>query len=144
VLEQAMLVSLTDRDGTILFVNDSFWQASGYSREELIGANHRVCNSGHHPREFFEDLWATILGGQTWRGTICNRAKNGSTYWVDTSIVPLNGPSGSDHGQRRESHRLVCVSRRRNAGRNVDGCPVAQRLSIRPAGYDMRSSGTAG
>jgi PAS domain S-box-containing protein len=93
VLEQAMLVSLTDRDGTILFVNDSFCHVSGYSREELIGANHRICNSGHHPREFFEDLWTTILGGQTWHGTICNRAKNGSTYWVDTSIVPLKATS---------------------------------------------------
>jgi PAS domain S-box-containing protein len=93
-LEQAMLVSLTDRDGTILYVNDSFCQVSGYSREELIGANHRISNSGHHPREFFEDLWTTILGGHTWHGTICNRAKNGSTFWVDTSIVPLKGTSG--------------------------------------------------
>lgn len=94
VLEQAMLVSLTDREGTILYVNDNFCTASGFSREELIGANHRICNSGHHPREFFEDLWRTILGGHTWRGTICNRAKNGSTFWVETSIVPLKGLLG--------------------------------------------------
>jgi phosphoserine phosphatase RsbU/P len=95
VLEEAMLLSLTDRDGTILYVNDSFCRASGFSREELIGANHRICSSGHHPPEFFEDLWRTILAGHTWHGTICNRAKDGSTFWVDTSIVPLKGVSGA-------------------------------------------------
>ncbi|PID12621.1 EAL domain-containing protein [Sporosarcina sp. P32b] len=91
-LEQAAIVVITDSKGTIQYANQHFEKISKYSREELIGANQRIVNSGYHDAAFFKEMWATIGTGNTWRGYICNRAKDGSTYWVDTTIVAfLNG-----------------------------------------------------
>ena len=81
------VVAITDRKGTILHVNDRFCEKSGYSADELIGVNHRIVKSGHHTQEFFHQMWSTILDGRVWRGEICNRAKDGSYYWMDTVIV---------------------------------------------------------
>jgi len=93
-IQQHALVSITDRDGVILEINDTFCRISGYTREELVGQNYRVVSSGQHPPEFWNSMWTTISAGGTWQSEVCNRAKNGSFYWVDSVIAPFRGPDG--------------------------------------------------
>lgn len=88
-LDQSALVCATDLEGTLVHVNDRFCERAGYARDELLGRNQRLLNSGTHAASFFAELWATVQSGKSWRGEICNRAKDGTLYWLDTTIVPL-------------------------------------------------------
>ncbi len=93
-LNQHAIASIADIRGNITYINDKFCEISGYEREELIGQNHRVVRSSYHPPEFFEDLWHTIANGRVWKGEICNRRKDGSLYWVSSTIVPFMNEKG--------------------------------------------------
>jgi diguanylate cyclase (GGDEF)-like protein/PAS domain S-box-containing protein len=96
-LDASTIIAITDHQGIIMSINDKFCELSKYNEEELIGQNHRILNSGHHSKGFFRDMWKTIGSGQIWKGEIQNKAKDGSLYWVDTTIVPFLNEKGKPY-----------------------------------------------
>ena len=124
-LDQHALVSVTDADGKIIHVNERFCQVSQYTQEELMGKDHRLLNSGYHPKEYFEDLWQNIIQGRTWKGETRNRAKDGGLFWCETTIVPCVGDDGkpyqfvsirNDITERKQAEEKLKLSEARMRG----------------------------
>jgi len=112
-IDEHAIVSVADSAGRIIQVNEKFCEISGYKREELLGQDHHIVNSGFHTKKFFIDLWTTISSGKKWHGEICNSGKNGVLYWVDSAIVPVLGSDGKI--DRYVSVRINITERRRQA-----------------------------
>ncbi len=135
-LDAHSIVSIASAHGTIIDVNQKFCDISGYSKEELIGHNHRIVKSGHHPHAFFVEMWKTISAGKTWQGEIQNRSKDGKPYWVQSTIAPIMDGHGKPkqyfsvrtdvtqqkqlHAEERRQQRLLNLLRETLQQFNVD------------------------
>ncbi|MFN0010284.1 MAG: PAS domain S-box protein [Phycisphaerales bacterium] len=151
-VDRQSIVSVADATGRIVEVNDTFCRISGYTRAELLGQDHRMLNSGTHPKAFWVEAWKAIAGGTAWRGEVCNRAKDGSLYWVDTIISPFRGPDGkiekyvsirTDITERKRAELALRESERR-IRTIVDAEPECVKI-VGPDGHllEMNAAGLA-
>jgi PAS domain S-box-containing protein len=141
VTDKVAIVAITDLQGTITYANDLFVEVSGYSRGELIGANHRILNSGLHPQVFFEDMFRTISAGKIWRSEIRNRAKGGHFYWVDTHIIPTFDSHGALAGYTAVRFDITKRKQAEEAFRNIS---QMQTAILDHAGYAVIGTRTDG
>ncbi len=141
-LDRSAIVAITDQTGKIIHINDKFCEISKFSRQELIGQNHRIVNSGHHSKDFFVQLWKTISQGKVWEGEVKNRAKNGNFYWVNTTIVPFLNEQGKPYQyvsiryeitQRKEAEEQLRVYADQLEHSNADLAKTMQTVLDREA-----------
>lgn len=118
-LDESSIVAITDRQGKIQYINNKFCEISKFSKEELIGQDHRVINSGHHEKEFWKNMWRTIGSGQVWKGEIKNKAKDGSYYWVDTTIVPILSGNGRPNQYLAVRHEVTALKETQEELKNM-------------------------
>ena len=126
-LDQHAIVSITDADGRITYVNDKFAATSGYAAEELIGRTHRMMKSGLHTPDFYRNMWTTIRAGKVWHGEVCNRTRDGSDFWVDATIVPFLNEQGIS--ERYISIHTDITRRKHNEVELLEAKNVAERAT---------------
>lgn len=140
-LDRHAIVSMTAADGTICFANDRFCEVTGFTRAELVGANHRLLKSDVHPPELFADLWATISRGCSWRGQLCNRAKDGSLHWLDTTILPVCNAEGLP--ERYVSIRYDLTEQKALEARNAQALRIREGISAVQSAFIEHGLGDA-
>ncbi len=140
-VEQHAIVAITDRLGRIVYANELFSRISGYSRAQLVGSTHRLVNSGHHPAEFWRDLWATIARGDIWHGEICNRALDGSLYWVDSTISPLRRPDGRIRGYMAVRHPITALKQARALQKSLEQSDAFKEWVLNCVAYAIVGTG---
>ena len=134
-LNEHAIVSMADRNGNITHANAAFCRISGYERTELIGQDHRIVSSGVQSDAFWLDFWQTINSGQPWRGEICNRAKDGSLYWVDSMVAPMVDAHGV-------IEKFISI-RNDITGRKASEASLHQSQAMFAAAFEKSASGMA-